>query len=154
MDTSVIATNRKAFRDYFIMEQYECGIELKGAEVKAIRAGHVHFKDSFARAEGAEVFLYNLHIDPYAQASYMNPESDRVRKLLLHKKEIKKILAQTTQKGLTLIPLKIYFNQRNFAKVSVGLAKGKKFYDKREDMKKRDEKKQIDRAIKSGPRRR
>ncbi len=152
MDSKPIVTNRKAFRDYFIEEQYECGIELKGAEVKAIRAGHVHFKDSFARIDGQEIFLHNLHIDPYAQASYMNPESDRVRKLLLHKKEIKKILGRTAQKGLTLIPLKIYFNQRNFAKVSIGLAKGKKFYDKREDMKKKDADKQIQRAVKARPR--
>jgi len=149
MESKNIATNKKAFRDYFVVERYECGIELKGSEVKSIRAGHVHFKDSFARIEKEQVFLYSLHIDAYAQASYLNPESDRMRRLLLHKKEIKKILGYMTQKGLTLVPLSIFLNKRNLVKVSLGLVKGKKLYDKREAIKKREGKKQIDRIIKT-----
>jgi len=133
----VISTNKKAYRDFFIIESYECGIELKGAEVKSIRSGHVNFKDAFARMEREEVFLYNLHINPYEQASYMNQEPDRTRKLLLHKKQIKKLFGAVSQKGLALIPTKIYFNQRGFVKVELAVARGKKLYDKREAIKKR-----------------
>ena len=106
--SSVVATNKKAFRDYFFSEKWECGIELKGGEVKSIRAGNVNFTDTFARVEGNEAFLYNLHIEPYRQASYLNEEPGRVRKLLLHKREIQKIHGIIAQKGLALIPTKIY----------------------------------------------
>lgn len=149
MAAQAVATNKKAFRDYFIIERYECGIELKGCEVKSIRQGGIHFKDSFARFEGSQLFLYNLHINPYAQASYMNPESDRPRRLLLQKKEIKKVLGTMTQKGLTIVPLSIYFNKRNFVKVEISLVKGKKLYDKRESIKSRDIKKQLDRVVRT-----
>jgi len=149
MATGNISTNRKAFRDFHFEDRWECGIELKGGEVKSMRLGNVNFKDSFARVDGEEVFLYNLHIPPYAQASFMNEDPDRPRKLLLHKKEIKKILGLTTQKGLTLIPTKIYFNKRGFLKVELALGKGKKIYDKRDDIKKRETQKQIDRFIRS-----
>ncbi|MDP8266268.1 MAG: SsrA-binding protein SmpB [Candidatus Aceula meridiana] len=149
MESKNIATNKKAFRNYFVVDRYECGIELKGSEVKSVRAGHVHFRDSFARIEKKEILLHSLHIDPYAQASYLNPDSDRARKLLLHKNEIKKILGQMIQKGLTLVPLSIFLNKHNFVKVSLGLVKGKKLYDKRETIKKRDIKKDLDRAVRT-----
>ena|SRR3989338_2184792 len=136
--SSVVATNKKAFRDYFFSEKWECGIELKGGEVKSIRAGNVNFTDTFARVEGNEAFLYNLHIEPYRQASYLNEEPGRVRKLLLHKREIQKIHGIIAQKGLALIPTKIYFNRRGLVKIELALAKGKKHFDKRETIKKRD----------------
>ncbi|MDD3375145.1 MAG: SsrA-binding protein SmpB [Candidatus Omnitrophica bacterium] len=149
MKARKVATNKKAFRDYFIVDQWECGIALSGSEVKSIRDDGINFKDSFARIEGNEIFLYNLHINPYVQASYLNLEADRKRKLLLHKNEIKKILGRMTQRGLALIPTKIYFNARNFVKVEIGLVKGKKLFDKRETIKKRDLDKQVDRAVRS-----
>ena len=149
MSTGSRSTNKKAFRDFHLVDRWECGIELKGSEVKSIRAGSVNFTNSFARVEGEELFLYSLHIPPYAQASFMNPDPDRPRKLLLHKKEIKKILGLTAQKGLALVPTKIYFNKRNFVKVELALGTGKKHHDKREDIKRREQAKDIDRAIKS-----
>ena len=142
-----IATNKKAYRDYFILDKWECGIELKGGEVKSIRAGSVNFGDSFAHLNGDEIFLYNLHIAPYEQASYLNEDPNRVRKLLLHKKEIKKIVGLVTQKSLTLIPTKLYFNKRGFVKMELALVKGKKQYDKREDIKKRDINRELRRAV-------
>ncbi len=139
-----IATNKKAFRDISFFEKWECGIVLKGGEVKSLRAGEVNFADSFARLDGGEVILFNLHIAPYAQASHLNTDPDRPRKLLLHKKEINKILGQVTAKSLILVPTRIYFNKRGIAKVEIALGKAKKIYDKREDIKKRD----IDRELK------
>src|SRR3989338_8124685 len=110
--SKVIATNRKAHRDYAILESIECGIELKGSEVKSARAGKVNLNDSFARIEGKEVILYNTHISPYEEASYLNVEPARTRRLLLRRNQIKKITGQLAQRGLTLIPLKAYFNER------------------------------------------
>ena len=147
--SSVVATNKKAFRDYFFSEKWECGIELKGGEVKSIRAGNVNFKDSFAHFEGEEAFLYNLHIDPYKQAGYMNEDPDRKRKLLLHKREIQKMLGLIAQKNLTLIPTKLYFNKRGLVKIELALAKGKKHFDKRDTIKKRDVDRDLRRAVKS-----
>ncbi len=144
MEFKLLASNKKAFRDYHLLEHWECGIALTGSEVKSLRGGGVNFKDSFARMDGEEIFLYNLFINPYSQAGSNQPESDRARKLLLHKREIGKIIGQVTQKGLTLIPTKIYFNKRGFAKVEIALGKPKKLYDKRDDIKKRD----LDREIK------
>lgn len=144
MSSKVIATNRKAYRDYAISQKWECGIALKGGEVKSLRDGKVNFKDSFARVENGEAFLYSLHILPYKESSYMNEDPDRVRKLLLHKREIKKIEIAINEKNLVLIPTKIYFNKRGLVKIELGLGKGKKLYDKREDMKK----KTIERALK------
>ena len=142
-----IATNKKAYRDYFFVQTWECGIELKGGEVKSMRAAEVSFADSFARVDKGEVWLFNLHISPYAQASYLNEDPDRKRKLLLHNKEIKKLLGLTTQKNLTLIPTKIYFNKNGFAKVEIALARGKKQFDKRESIKKRDADREVRRAV-------
>lgn len=147
-----IASNKKAFRDYALFDKWECGIVLSGNEVKSIRDGHASFTDAFAMIEKEEMFLYNLHIDPYAQASYLNGDPDRVRKLLLHKKEIKKIMGKITQGGWVLVPTKIYFNKRGMAKVEVAIGKGKKQYDKRESIKKRDINRDIDRALKTGKR--
>ena len=144
----LVATNKKAFRDYHIFDKWECGIALKGSEVKSVRLGHVSFKDSFARIDEQEVFLYNLHIEPYQQASYLNVEPDRVRKLLLHKKEIKKIIVLSTQKRLSLVPTKLYFNKRGLLKVELASGQGKKLLDKRETVKIRDIERQLDRRIK------
>jgi SsrA-binding protein len=141
-------TNRKAFKDFDVLETVECGVELKGSEVKSIRDGKINLNDSFARLDKGQVLLYNTHISPYAQASYMNVEPTRVRKLLLHKKQITRLTGQLTQKGLTLVPLKVYFNARGFAKIELALCKGKKLYDKREDLKKRETDLEMRRAVK------
>ena len=143
-----IATNKKAFRDYSLTDRWECGIELKGGEVKSIRAGHVNFKDSFARVSEGQLFLYNLQIEPYRQASYLNEEPERPRRLLLHKQEIKKIFGYTTQRGLILVPTKMYFNNRGFVKVEIALGTGKKSYDKREAIKKKDLQRDLSRRMK------
>ena len=149
MGSKTASTNRKAFRDYLILERWDCGIELKGGEVKSVRDGGLNFKDSFARIENNEVILYNLHINPYGAASHFNVETDRPRKLLLHKKEIKKIVGLTTQKHLALIPLKLYFNRRGFAKIELGVGRGKKLYDKRDAIKQRDVDREIGRTLRS-----
>ncbi len=146
---SNIATNRKAYRDYEVLESLESGIELKGSEVKSLRAAKINLNDSFARFEGAEIFLYNAHISHYAQASYLNVDADRPRKLLLHKKQLQRINGKLTQKSLTLIPLKIYFNERGFAKVELALCKGKKIYDRREDIKRRETDRQMRRTLRN-----
>jgi SsrA-binding protein len=147
--SNIIATNRKAYRDYEVLESLECGIELKGSEVKSLRAAKINLNDSFARFEGSEIFLYNAHISHYAQASYLNVDPDRHRKLLLHKQQLQRINGKLTQKGLTLIPLKIYFNDRGFAKIELALCKGKKLYDKRESVKRRETDKLLRRVIKN-----
>jgi SsrA-binding protein len=143
-----VATNKKAYRDYFFSDKWECGIELKGAEVKSVRAGKVNFKDTYAFVDGDEVFLHNLHIDPYQQASYMNEEPDRPRKLLLHKKEIRKIASVIAQKSVALVPTKVYFNNRGLVKVELALGKGKKRYDKRAAIQKRNIDRDLRRAVK------
>lgn len=145
----VIATNRKAHRDYAILESIECGIELKGSEVKSARQGKVNLNDSFARIEGKEVILYNTHISPYEEASYLNVEPARTRRLLLRRNQIKKITGQLAQRGFTLIPLKAYFNERGFVKIELAVCKGKKLYDKREDIKRREIDLEMRRVLKS-----
>jgi SsrA-binding protein len=143
-----ITTNRKAHRDYEVLEALECGIELKGSEVKSLRDGKINLNDSFARVDKGEVVLYNAHVSPYAQASYLNVDPIRPRKLLLHKKQIIKLAGQLSQKGLTLIPLKAYFNNRGFVKIELGLCRGKKSYDRRETIKSREEDLKIKRMLK------
>lgn len=138
METKDIVTNRKAFRDYSILERQEAGIELVGSEVKSLRAANASLNESFARIEKGEVFLHNLFIAPYEQASYLNVEPTRVRKLLLHRGQIHKLESKVTQRGFTLIPLKLYFNARGIVKVELALATGKKTYDRREDIKRRE----------------
>ena len=145
---SVVATNRKAFADYEILEKYEAGIALLGSEVKALRGGNANLRDSFAIVRGNDLFLLNCHIPPYKQAGPRGHEPTRSRRLLLHRDEIKRLIGKAQQKGLTLIPLKIYFNARNFAKVEIALGKGKTHADRRQDIKKRDVQREISRALK------
>ena len=133
----VVATNRRARYEYFIEETLEAGMVLKGTEVKSIRLGHLSIKDSFASIDGGEIFLNNLHISPYEQGNIQNVDPLRKRKLLLHKRQIRKLLAETTQKGNTLIPLSIYIKD-GLVKVELAVAKGKKLYDKRDDIAKKD----------------
>lgn len=129
--------NKKAYFDYEIIKEYEAGIELKGTEIKAIRNGSVSLKDSFARLKNEEVYVINMYIAKYEQGNIFNHEERRERKLLLHKKEIKKIKEAITQDGYSLIPLRLYF-KKNYVKLLIGVAKGKKLYDKRESLKKKD----------------
>ncbi len=136
--SKIITTNHKGYRDYAVIETLECGIELKGSEVKSIRQGKINLNDGFARIEEGELILYNTHINPYAEASYMNVEPTRKRRLLLHKNQIDKLEGKLTQKGLTLVPLKAYFNPRGFVKIELALCKGKKLYDKRDNIKRRE----------------
>jgi len=143
-----IATNRKAHRDYTVLETIECGIELKGSEVKSIRAGRINLDDSFGRVENNEIILCNTHISPYEQASYLNVEPARPRRLLLHKNQIRKLIGQVAQRGFTLVPLKVYFSERGFVKIELGLCRGKKLYDRREALKRRESELEIRRAMK------
>ena len=144
----VLVTNRKAYHDYFIEEKFEAGIMLQGTEVKSLREGRVNLQDSYASVKGNEVFLHHCHISPYSHGNIMNHEPLRTRKLLLHRKEIDKLLGKTKQQGLTLIPLRIYFSKRGLAKVELGLAKGKKQHDRRETIKTREASREVERAMK------
>ena len=148
MADTVAATNRKARFDYSILESLETGIELKGTEVKSLRTGQASLNDSFARVENGEIFVYNMHIAPYAFGNYANPDPLRPRKLLLHKNQIRRLIGEIATKKLTLIPLKLYF-KNGLVKVELSLAKGKKMYDKREAIKKRDSDKELRRALNS-----
>jgi len=143
----VVATNRKAYHDYHIGETYEAGIVLTGTEIKSVRQGMVSLRDSFARVENGEVLLYNMNVGPYDAGNRFNHEPRRTRKLLLNKSEIRKLATTTQEKGFTLVPLKVYL-KNGWAKVELALARGKRLYDKREDIKKRDIRRQVDRAIK------
>ncbi len=143
----IVSENRKARHEYHILETYEAGIALTGTEVKSLRIGRANLQDSYARVENAELLLYNMHISPYDQGNRFNHEPKRTRRLLLHKNEIMRLLGKTREKGLALIPLKIYF-KNGWAKIELALAKGKKLYDRREDMAARDAKREIERAVK------
>lgn len=143
-----IAQNRKAYHEYHVIETFEAGIVLTGTEIKSIRAGKVSITEAFARIEHNEVYLYGSQIAPYAQGNAFNHAQDRVRKLLLHKAEIAKLIGKTKEKGLTLIPLKLYF-ERAWVKVELGLCKGKQLHDKRETIKTRENKREVERAIKN-----
>ena len=142
----VVSTNRKAYHDYFIEETYEAGITLLGTEVKSLREGKANLKDSYALIKGNEIFLLNCHISPYSHGNIQNHDPLRTRKLLLHRKEINKLWGKLTQKGLTLIPLKIYF-KKGKAKVEIGLCKGKKQYEKREVLKEKEARREIERHV-------
>ncbi len=144
-----IATNKKAYHNYNLLEKWECGLALIGPEVKSVRAGHVNFADSFAHLDKGQLFLYNVHILPYEQASYNNADPDRPRKLLLKAKELERIRGLLTRKGLTLVPTKIYFNARGYAKIELAMGEGKKNYDRRDDIKKRESQREMDRALKN-----
>ena len=143
----IIAVNRKARHDYFIEDEYEAGLVLKGTEVKSLRLGKANLKDSYARIQDGEVFVHQMHIGPYPFAYYNNHDPLRPRKLLLHKQEIKRLYGKVNEKGHSLIPLKIYF-KKGKAKLTLALAKGKRKYDKREAIKRRDEQRDLDREMK------
>jgi SsrA-binding protein len=146
-DPKSIANNKKAYHDYFVDQTFECGIELTGTEVKSLRANGVSLRESYATIKRGEVWLLGVHITPYAQGNRSNVEPDRARKLLLHKKEIRYLIGKTKEKGNTLIPLKMYFASNNLAKVEIGLARGKKLYDKRADIAEKDQKRDVERAL-------
>lgn len=146
MGSNVLAQNKKANHDYFIEETYECGMVLTGTEIKSIRAGRIQLKESFARIINAEIFLMNAHVSPYDQGNQFNHEPLRVRKLLLKKKEIAKLIGLTKEKGYTLVPLKVY-TKDGYAKLLLGLGKGKKNFDKRNDLKEKDAQRDIQRAL-------
>ena len=146
-----IAENRKAFHDFHLLETFEAGIVLLGTEVKAIREGRVNLRDSFARLEDGEVFLYNVNISPYSHRGYADHEPLRRRKLLLHRDEIRKLIGKTVEKGMTLVPVRLYY-KKGRVKVAVSLAKGKKEYDKRETIKRREADRETRAAIKSSRR--
>jgi SsrA-binding protein len=141
-----VAVNRRAYHDYFIDEKYEAGVMLSGTEIKSVRSGRANLRDGFVRIDNNEAWLENVHISPYAQGNVMNQEPVRPRKLLLHRKEISSLIGKVKQKGYTLIPLRVYI-ARNRAKVEIGLARGKRQYDKREAIAARDAKREIERAM-------
>ena len=143
-----IASNRKAFHDYFVLDRYEAGIELAGTEVKSIRAGTLNLKDSYCMIKDGEIFIRGMHISPYEKGNIFNRDPVRVRRLLMHKKEIRKLNARVMQEGIALIPLSLYFKDSR-VKVEVGLCKGKKLYDKRESDAKRQADRDIDRMMKN-----
>lgn len=147
MDKKVITTNRKAFHDYTISEKYTVGIVLTGTEIKSIRKNAINLKDSFCKIEDNEIFLYNCHISPYEQGNRYNHKAERTRKLLLTKKEILKMHSKIKKDGYTIVPLEVFI-QKGFAKVEIGLAKGKKLHDKRDTLAKKDQQREMDRAAK------
>lgn len=144
----MIANNKKARHDYFIEEVYEAGLVLTGTEIKSIRMGRVNLKDSYAKPEKGELYVYGMHISPYDQGNRFNVDPVRPRKLLLHKREIRKLIGYTTLKGMTLIPLNLYINEKGIAKIELATARGKKLYDKREDVSRRDADRRMDQVRK------
>ena len=148
-----ISVNRRAFHDYFIDERYEAGLMLVGSEVKSLRAGRANLKDAYARFFGEELFLVGAHISPYAPSSQFGHEPTRSRKLLLHRREIDKLRGKIQERGLTLVPLRLYWSKGR-AKAELGLGRGKKFHDKREAIRERTERREVDRALAAGRRRR
>ena len=145
--TKEIAQNRKAFHDYFVLERYEAGIELAGTEVKSIRAGQVNLKDSYCTIKNGEIFVRGMHISPYEKGNIFNRDPVRVRRLLMHKREINKLNAEVMQQGVALIPISLYFKDSK-VKMELGVCKGKKLYDKRETSARKDAQRDMDRIIK------
>ena len=145
--TKLIANNKKAYHDYFILDTYEAGIALHGTEVKSLRMGQCSIKEAFIRIENGEMFIYGMHISPYEKGNIFNKDPLRTRKLLLHKNEILKMLGKMKEKGIAVIPLKVYL-KGSLVKVEIGLARGKKLYDKRDDIAKKDQKREAEREIK------
>ena len=148
-EQKLVANNKKAYHDFFIEETYEAGIVLTGTEIKSVRQGKVSIKESYARIRDGEIIIYGMNISPYEQGNRFNVDPLRERKLLLHKQEIRKLLGQTTLKGFAIVPLKMYINEEGLAKVEIGLARGKKNYDKREALAKRDAKRDMERRMKT-----
>lgn len=151
MGEKLICNNKKAYHDYFIEEKYEAGMVLTGTEVKSLRIGKANLNDAFVQIKTGEAFLNNLHISPYDFGNRENHDPDRLRKLLMHKKEIVKLFSKIREQGYTIIPLRLYF-KNGMVKAELGLAKGKKLYDKREDLKKKDHKREVEQALKAGKR--
>ena len=143
----LIANNKKAYHDYFILDKFEAGISLHGTEVKSLRMGKCSIKEAFVRIENGEVFIYGMHISPYEKGNIFNKDPLRVRKLLLHKSEINKLIGKTKEKGITIMPLRVYF-KGSLVKVEIGIAKGKKLYDKRQDIAKKDQQREAQRDFK------
>lgn len=143
----LIANNKKAYHDYFILEKFEAGIELVGTEVKSLRMGRCSLKESFIRIDKGEVFVYNMHISPYEKGNIFNKDPLRVRKLLVHRAEINKMMGKIAQKGYTIVPLRIYF-KGGLVKMEIALAQGKKLYDKREDIAKKDQRREAEKEFK------
>ena len=147
-ERKIVANNKKARHDYFIEEVYEAGIVLTGTEIKSVRAGKVSIKESYARLQNSELVIIGMNISPYEQGNRFNTDSLRIRKLLLHKREIRKLTGLTTQKGFTLVPLQMYINEYGLAKIEIAVARGKKNYDKRDDIAKRDANRKMEQAMK------
>ena len=143
----LIANNKKAYHDYFILDTYEAGIALAGTEVKSLRMGKCSIKEAFVRIENGEVFVYGMHISPYEKGNIFNKDPLRVKKLLMHRYEINKLMGKIKEKGFTLVPLKVYF-KGSLVKVEIGLARGKKLYDKREDIAKKDQRREAEKEFK------
>lgn len=146
-ERKLVANNKKAYHDYFIDEIYEAGVALHGTEVKSLRMGKCSIKESFIRIENGEVFVYGMHVSPYEKGNIFNKDPLRVKKLLLHKYEINKLAGRVAEKGYTLVPLQVYFKEGK-VKVEIGLARGKKLYDKREDIAKKDARREMEREFK------
>lgn len=147
-ERKIVANDKKARHDYFIEEVYEAGIVLTGTEIKSVRAGKVSIKESYARLQNGELVIIGMNISPYEQGNRFNTDSLRIRKLLLHKREIRKLTGLTTQKGFTLVPLQMYINEYGLAKIEIAVARGKKNYDKRDDIAKRDANRKMEQAMK------
>ena len=146
-ELKLVANNKKAYHDYFIEEKYEAGLVLHGTEVKSLRMGKCSIKEAFIRIENGEVFIYGMHISPYEKGNIFNKDPLRVRKLLLHKSQIQKLIGDSAEKGYTIVPLQVYFSNGR-AKIEIGLAKGKKLYDKRQDIAKKDQKREAEKELK------
>ncbi|MBP3602921.1 MAG: SsrA-binding protein SmpB [Lachnospiraceae bacterium] len=143
----LVANNKKAYHDYFIEEKYEAGLVLHGTEVKSLRMGKCSIKEAFIRVEKGEVYIYGMHVSPYEKGNIFNKDPLRPKKLLLHKQEIRKLIGSSAEKGYTLVPLQVYFSNGR-AKIEIGLAKGKKLYDKRQDIAKKDQKREAEKEMK------
>ncbi|MDE6972471.1 MAG: SsrA-binding protein SmpB [Lachnospiraceae bacterium] len=146
-ERKLVANNKKAYHDYFIEEKYEAGLVLHGTEVKSLRMGKCSIKEAFIRIENGEVYVYGMHISPYEKGNIFNKDPLRIKKLLLHKQQIQKLIGNSAEKGYTLVPLQVYFNNGR-AKIEIGLAKGKKLYDKRQDIAKKDQKREAEKELK------
>ena len=146
-DSRLIANNKKAYHDYFIEEKYEAGVSLHGTEVKSLRMGKCSIKESFIRIENGEVFVYGMHVSPYEKGNIFNRDPLRPKKLLMHRAEIRRLQSRISEKGYTLVPLQVYF-KNSLVKVEIGLARGKKLYDKRQDIAKKDQRREAEREFK------
>lgn len=147
-DMKLVANNKKAYHDYFVEEKYEAGLVLHGTEVKSLRMGKCSIKEAFIRIENSEVFIYGMHISPYEKGNIFNKDPLRVKKLLLHKQQIRKLIGNSSEKGYTIVPLQVYFKDGK-AKIEIGLAKGKKLYDKRQDIASKDQKREAEKELKA-----